>query len=499
MSSINWSEYLEHSRRIALFDGERTLDYATLLDDISRLRDWLSSTNVRVVGLDLDNSIEWVLFDLALLGTEFVCVPIPQFFTATQRDELIKAAGVEMIVTQRLNSHTQCIPGTSVNYYLTSQPRAQLPEGTAKITFTSGSTAAPKGVCLSSESQLNTALSLSSAVAIDKPVHLSLLPYATLLENLAGIVSPLLSNGVVNLPKQAQLGFSGSRLVEPSKLLSMLSMYQPDTLILVPELLSLMVLANQNGWRVPTSLHFVAVGGAKVSQELLFRAERAGIPVYQGYGLSECCSVVTLNTPSANRTGSVGRRLSHLDSSLVEREMVVSGNIFLGYLGDETSWYPTQVKTGDLLTEDEEGFYWFDGRIKNQIISSFGRNISPEWPEAELLNHDNIQQAVILGDGMPYCVAILTVNQSMNAEQVQKLLDSVNTRLPDYAQVKKCLVLNKPMTVSQRLYTENGRPNRANINHFYKDKIDWLYKANDQVIIDAEFSPEIIEAIPQES
>jgi acyl-CoA synthetase (AMP-forming)/AMP-acid ligase II len=93
---------------------------------------------------------------------------------------------------------------------------------------------------------------------------------------------------------------------------------RPHSIVLVPELLRLLVAAAERGWPVPGSLKFVAVGGAAVSVDLLARAEAVGLPVFEGYGLSECASVVCLNTPDARRRGSVGRPLPHASVRLAD-------------------------------------------------------------------------------------------------------------------------------------------------------------------------------------
>nr|MDC2856527.1 AMP-binding protein [Ningiella sp. W23] len=82
--------------------------------------------------------------------------------------------------------------------------------GTQKITFTSGSTGEPKGVCLSTQSQMQVAQSLCEQINISKPTHLCLLPLPVLLENIAGIYAPLLSGGCVHLMPLNELGFVGS-------------------------------------------------------------------------------------------------------------------------------------------------------------------------------------------------------------------------------------------------------------------------------------------------
>ena len=96
-------------------------------------------------------------------------------------------------------------------------------------------------------------------------------------------------------------------------------------------------------------------------------------------------SVACLNLPDNHEPGSVGQPLEHVDIQIESGEIIVHGNSFLGYLDDPASWYPQTVATGDLGHLDENGFLYINGRKKNILISSFGRNISPEWIESQLL------------------------------------------------------------------------------------------------------------------
>nr|BFE97661.1 hypothetical protein GCM10020185_81970 [Pseudomonas brassicacearum subsp. brassicacearum] len=106
----------------------------------------------------------------------------------------------------------------------------------------------------------------------------------------------------------------------------------------------------------PHIVRFAAVGGARVSHDLLQRAQRVGLPVFEGYGLSECASVVCLNRPQAHRAGSVGQPLPHVEIRLADDgEVLIKGSTLLGYLGEPphtSEWWPS----GDLGEFDEEGF-----------------------------------------------------------------------------------------------------------------------------------------------
>ena len=165
-----------------------------------------------------------------------------------------------------------------------------LPDGTAKISFTSGSTGAPKGVCLSAEGLVDTAMALKSRLSDERiERHLCVLPLALLLENSAGIYAPLLRGAEIHLPDLTSLGWQGMAGFNPQALQDKVRELRPNSLILLPELLKAwtMFLARTEQ-RAADELAYVAVGGAHVEQGLLAQARHFGVPVYQGYGLTEC-------------------------------------------------------------------------------------------------------------------------------------------------------------------------------------------------------------------
>src|SRR5690606_15677696 len=195
--------------------------------------------------------------------------------------------------------------------------QAELPPGTCKITYTSGTTGQPKGVCLDADTLLRVADSLELASRSRQVTrHLCVLPLATLLENLAGIYAPLLAGAVVELRPLAQVGLQGASGFDVARFLALLHAVRPNSLVLLPQLLLALVTAAEQGVALPDSLRFVAVGGGRVAPQLLERADQLGLPVFEGYGLSECASVVCLNTPEARRIGSVGRPLPHVELRL---------------------------------------------------------------------------------------------------------------------------------------------------------------------------------------
>jgi len=465
-----------------------------LLSDIESLMEVLTRTAARTIALYADNSPSWAVVDLACQFAGICMIPIPTFFSAAQVDHLLSSAGVELLIFQEsladsldFRHRANLWPMPALEGYhaaILSPVRAALkPLHTSKITFTSGSTGQPKGVCLSFDQCLNVAGSLAQAIDVSQPRHLCLLPLSTLLENIGGIYMPLISKGSSVLVAPEELGMLGSSRLDPQRLLDAIERYQPNTMILVPQLLSVLETAMQAGWRPPQCLDFVAVGGARVAAEMVERVRAKGLPVYEGYGLSESASVVSLNTAANNRPGTSGKVLPHVSIASRQGELEVSGNAFLGYMNQPGSWGLQTIKTGDVGSIDSDGYVTVSGRSKNILISSYGRNISPEWVESELMASGVFHQVLVLGDGRPYCVAlVLAANTEIKDDDISLTVASANKSLPDYARVEGWLRLEKPLSSAEGLLTENGRPRRDNIAEHFSPRIDQLYYEQAEIV-----------------
>ncbi|MGB5630169.1 MAG: hypothetical protein WBM57_12415, partial [Woeseiaceae bacterium] len=201
-----------------------------------------------------------------------------------------------------------------------------------------------------------------------------------------------------------------------------------------------------------------------------------------GYGLSECSSVVCLNVPGADLPGAVGLPLPHASVTIEDDEILVQGSTFLGYVGQPETWGAGVVRTGDIGHIDADGFVHVSGSRKHQLITSFGRNLSPEWVESELLAGPVLQQAVVIGDDRPYCVAlVLPRNPSSSDADIIAWVQATNHRLPDYARIHSWYRLPRPLSHVDGLLTENGRPKRSHIESIYQPVIDDMYSIRKEV------------------
>jgi len=467
----------ENPQSPALLSSQQRLDYHSLWQQIQHLADKLQQAGVKRLALQLDNGLPWALMDLACTKAGIVVIPVPHFFSLEQQEWLLESSGADALVGPAHQGWHAAEPLLLVSGELPLWRRKPanlpaLPQGTAKITYTSGTTGQPKGVCLSLASMIAVCESLAERVAPAKvEKHLTLLPLATLLENITGLYVPLLTGACSRIPSLGELGFTGSSSLNPAMLGEGLLRWSTHSLVLVPELLRLLLALCTS---TPTlaqqlkSLRFIAVGGGKVAPDLIKHARLLGLPVYEGYGLSECGSVVALNSPDADKPGSVGRPLPHCQVTIAsDGEIMVSGSAMLGYLGSNEPT-PEKIATGDLGHLDDEGYLHITGRKNNVQITAFGRNFSPEWVEAEAQLCPAIARIVVFGDGQPANVALIQPLPGKEAD-LPRQIAGLNQRLPDYARLHHWL----PVVLDQHpgLLTANGRPRRNEIYQHFSRQI----------------------------
>jgi long-subunit acyl-CoA synthetase (AMP-forming) len=416
-----------------------------------------------------DNSPTWAIADLGALRAGIPLLPLPTFFTPGQLRHALEQSGTDTLLTDDPGRIAALACGfihegnwQGLAWMARRTAKVGLPSGTAKISFTSGSTGTPKGVCLSATGLLDTAAAIAARLA-DLPIacHLAVLPLSLLLENSAGLYAPLLRGAEVCLPPLAALGWRGMSGFEPSLLQQAVTAFRPDSLILVPELLkawSLYLAATQRA--APAGLTYVAVGGARVDAAVLATARHCGIPAHQGYGLTECGSVVSLNRPGDDGDD-VGQPLDHAAVQVAGDEIIVTTRAFLGYLGDPPRAFADRGEflTGDLGWISADGHLHLSGRRKNLLITSFGRNVAPEWVESALLAQPAILQAVVAGEGRPWLAAVIVAAPGCDEAEVAAAVAAANAGLPDYARIGGWIPA-APFTLANQQATGNGRPLR---------------------------------------
>ena len=253
-------------------------------------------------------------------------------------------------------------------------------------------------------------------------------------------------------------------------------------------------------------LRQAVTGAAPIAPEILEFFYACGVPVMEGYGLTETASVATVNTLDAFRLGSVGPPLPGVEIRIADGgEILIKGpNIFNGYYRDVQATREALVDgwlhTGDLGRLDDDGFLYITGREKDIIITAGGKNIAPANLENRLLQSRWIAHAVVIGDGRPYLVALITLDaeqapafarehdldpgqlhrsDAMRAE-IQDVIDEVNSHYARVEQIKRFEILPHELSQQTGELTPTLKIKRNVVQEKYADTLDAIYRRPDQ-------------------
>src|SRR6202165_1695708 len=467
---------LEAGGSIAVSDQHGQLSRRELLATVTGLAADLES-QPRTVGIYAPNGLAWVIAQLACALAGKIVVPLPAFFSSAQLGHVVRDSSVELILASEQTTALALQSGVPAHVIDIHRVGAGLPDvidGFGQIIYTSGSTGQPKGVRLESGQIAWSAAALGSATgATATDSYLSVLPLPLLLETICSIFIPTLLGAYVHfdtgLAERVGRG-------DATGIAKAFEAHRPTMSVLVPQLLQHWVAELQAvSQTAPSSLRFVAVGGAPVPKQVANVAWGLGIPVHEGYGLSECCSVVSVNRPAERRAGTVGRPLNGLSVSIDNGEIVVDGpSITDGYLGQDPAHGPW--RTGDLGAIDRDGFVTVHGRKDSLLVTSFGRNVSPEWIETMLLADPRIAFCAVAGHGEPQLTALLIPSPqgaawfaNATSTEILELVTGLCSDAPEYAVPRGCVVVSLAEALSNQLLG-NGRPIRKNIGKFVQDR-----------------------------
>ena len=376
----------------------------------------------------------------------------------------MRDAGIDQVIATREAIDLATTLGTGITPASAQSDDSFLEplEGAGVIVYTSGTTGRPKGVCLGLQQIDWQARALAEAIkATPGDSYLSVLPLALLLEIITAICVPVLAGARTQFASGVAEAVGSGRVPD---LLATFERWRPTTTVLVPQLLSSWIgELEATGKRAPESLRFVAVGGAGVPESLATRAWDFGIPVHEGYGLTECCSVVAVNRPGQRRVGTVGVALPGLDIAIERDEVVIRGpTIMAGYLHGSPA--PDRWQTGDIGTLEPDGFLRVKGRKDSVIVTASGRNISPEWVEAMVMSDPRVAACVALGQGMDH-VCVLIVPSALGERWLMESprahvllwLEQICIDAPAYAVPKDFVVCPALQAKRLGLLRANGR------------------------------------------
>ncbi len=426
------------------------------------------------------------------------------------------------------------------------QPPKGAPEELASIVYTSGTTGKPKGVMLSHHNMLlNAYLGVQSLPIYPSDLFLSFLPLSHTLERTVGYYLPMLCGSSVAYARSIpQLG-EDLLTVKPTVIISVPRIFErvfnrvKEQLEQKPAFArKLFEAAVKVGWdqflysqgRGPKKGSFllwpvlnalvagkimaklggrirVAIaGGAPLSPAIAQTFIGLGLPLFQGYGLTETSPVIAVNQRDDNVPESVGSALRDVEVKLGPGDELLtrSSCIMLGYWNNPAATSAMIDNDGWLHTGDcariENGHIFITGRIKEIIVMSNGEKVPPEDMQIAINMDALFEQSIVIGEGKPYITAIVVLNPdkwkilasklgldasdpaSLKHHQVLEMLlkhiDRQTRSFPGYAQVRQVAAVLEPWTVENHLLTPSLKLRRAQILAHHAELVERLYKGH---------------------
>ncbi len=512
-------------------DGGATLRSATAVrDEIASTAAALRTmgvglgTRVAIVG---SNSTRYLAVDVAIGLVGGVSVPLYPTTPPADLDDVVRRSRAEVLfvgassVLERLDELSTELPVVSfcrdepptsravVGWaaFLASGQGTTLPEfapvgpdDLATIRYTSGTTGPPKGVAFTHAQLRWMAETMASLVPWSirtRPVrYLSFLPMNHVVEGILGTYSPY------DLPASVEITF----LEEFRRVASTLPAVRPTVFFSVPRLyqrvwdqlgrsaIGARYLRMRDGLlrRVLQPVLRRAMlrragldrcaqllaGSAPVDDELLTSFRRLGVEIHDAYGLTEA-PLVTLSRLGRNRIGSVGEPLPETQIRIAgDGEVLVRGpQVTAGYLDeDEQPVHDGWLSTGDLGHLTDDGWLVIDGRKKDLLKTAYGKYLQPSRIEAMLRRIPGVTEAMVFGEGRPFCAALLWVEGPGDATTIDAGVIDANRRLSHPEQVKRWAVLPNDLSIEGGDLTANLKLKRRSVEARFRSVIDALYE-----------------------
>ncbi|MCB1750852.1 MAG: long-chain fatty acid--CoA ligase [Gammaproteobacteria bacterium] len=418
------------------------------------------------------------------------------------------------------------------------------PDGAATVVYTSGTTGHPKGVMLSHNNILCNAFdALMTTNAGSGDIMLSFLPLSHMLERTAGYYLAMLGDMTVAYARSVPLLAEDLVAIRPTVLISVPRIYEriyariQEGLAAKPAIVrTLFNLAVDVGWRrflylqhrrnwsaslllwplleklvagkvvekLGGRLQFAISGGAPLPMPVARVFLALGVPLIQGYGLTESSPVLAVNQVEDNVPESVGKALANVELRIgKENELLARGRpVMLGFWSraeetarviDAAGW----LHTGDIASIDEQGYVYITGRLKDIIVLANGEKVSPADMELAISMDPLFEQVMVIGEGRPFLAALVVPEQGQWKKLMSELgmepdsaacyhdagvagvvLQRICDRLhdfPGYAQIRAIALLSEPWSVENGLLTPTLKTRRNQVLAHFENEVHRLY------------------------
>lgn len=421
------------------------------------------------------------------------------------------------------------------------------PSDIAILVYTSGTTGQPKGGMISQANLMHTA-SAGLYMLPTQPSDelLCFLPLCHILERIGSVFTQLTSGCTINFAESVDTVFENMQEVSPhvfvavprvwEKIYSKVELMSSESTAVgqwayrraiaagslrasytlkdkpVPLFVALRyafwnlaVLSNLRRLLGVDKLYRANSGAAPISPQLLTWLHAIGIPIFEGYGMTETSGLISANIDGLNRVGSVGRCIPGGEVKIDpdNGEILYRGaNVFCGYWRKPEASSDTMeddwLRTGDVGHVDADNYVYITGRAKDIIITAGGKNITPAEIENQIKFSPYVSDTVVIGDGRKYLTALVMIDQEnvekfaqdqrvpfsdfaslCAAEQVQQLIEEeikkANEQFARVEQIKGFRLIDQLLTAEDDELTATMKLKRGIVEKKYTDLIDTMY------------------------
>lgn len=474
------------------------------------------------------NCAHWIMADIAIMMAGCVSIPLYPTLTSESIRTILDHSDAKAIIIGKLDNYEEQQAGISPSLIRIScstygihekntwegivDSHAPLdkvhnwsPDELLTIIYTSGTTGTPKGVMHKAGTFGLVIEKVTKVIEIPpNPYMFSYLPLSHVAERLAVEMNILYNGGTASFAESLDTFGANLASVQPHAffavpriwakfqegILKKMPQKKLDRLLQIPVISTIIKKSIRKKLGLSRA-NILLSAAAPISLDLLLWFEKLGITIYQVYGMSEDSVYAHFNKRGENKFGSVGRPLDGLQVKFSdEGEICVKspGN-FAGYykepeLTADTFDEEGYLKTGDKGEYDKEGYLFITGRIKDQFKTDKGKYISPAPIELLLTGNKNIEQACVVGMGIPQPIALVTLsligkNNSRDEliENLTRLLSSMNHQLENFEQLEKMVILKNDWTVENGLMTPTLKVKRNEVEKIFSPRyVEWFHK-----------------------
>jgi len=480
------------------------------------------------------NCAQWIMADLAIMMAGHISVPLYATLTAPSIQQILEHSESKAIIIGKLDQYKaqqEGIPAGVIRIGMelygiqedhswekmlaaekpTTDVATWSPDELLTIMYTSGTTGKPKGVMHTAgnfDAIINVAASDLNLPM--RPKLFSYLPISHIAERLGvemiGIYRGALfsfAETLESFPKnladtQPDLFFAVPRIWAKfrEKISEKLPPKKLDTLLSIPIINNVIRKSIKKKLGLSKATHIYS-GAAPISVDMLEWFNKIGVTIYQAIGMTEDCIYSHFNRAGANRFGTVGKALTGLQFKIADDgEMrIKTPSLMKGYYKepeltaasfDEEGY----LKTGDKAEKDKDGFVTIVGRVKDQFKTDKGKYVSPAPIEMMLLANQDIEQACVVGMGIPQPIALVVLSAFGKAKSKEEIalslsnsLNEVNPNLESYEKLEKVVIMKDDWTMENGLITPTLKVKRNEVEKIHIPKYPTWYHTQPGVVV----------------